>query len=110
MVIHSARDEKSGMRVACLDTAADVNVISLHVVESLQIPMEQYQGPRLKVFKDIYLPNWQVTYDWHVAKFYRTYTSTFVVVGKDRSRDFDILLGEKSIKDIGFYQVNCNIW
>lgn len=95
MVIHLARDD-DGMRVACLDTGSDVDIISLSVVKSLQLPTEQYQGAPLKTSKDTYRPDWQVTFDWHVAKFHRYYTSTFAVLDEDHSGDFDILLGRKS--------------
>ncbi|KAI4262254.1 MAG: hypothetical protein L6R42_002567 [Xanthoria sp. 1 TBL-2021] len=109
MVIHLAKGEDA-LRVTCLDTGADVNVISIDVVNSLGLDKEQYQGPRLKAIGGTYLPQWQVTLDWHVARFHKTYTSTFAVLDEAHSADFDILLGKKTVEDIGFYHINGNVW
>lgn len=109
MVIHLAKGADA-FRLTCLDTGANVNVISIDVVNSLALAKERYQGPRLKPINGIYLPQWQVTFDWHVAKFPKTYTSTFAVLDEEHSADFDILLGEKTIGIVGFYDVNPKIW
>lgn len=109
MVIHLAEGENA-LRVTCLDTGADVNVISIDVVNCLGLDKEQYQGPPLKPIGGTYLPQWQVTLDWHVARFHKTYTSTFAVLDKAHSADFDILLGKKTVEDIGFYHINGNVW
>lgn len=109
MVIHLANDDNA-QRVTCVDTGADVDVISIHVVNSLGLDKERYQGPSLKPIGGIYVPQWQVTFDWHVAKFKRTYTSTFAVLDEAHSGDFDILLGRVSVENIGFYYMNGNVW
>ncbi|KAL8768485.1 MAG: hypothetical protein Q9209_005276 [Squamulea sp. 1 TL-2023] len=109
MVIHLP-DGENAMRVTCLDTGADIDVISIHVVNSLGLIKEEYQGPPLKPIGGTYLPQWQVKFDWHIADFYRTYTSTFAVLDEDHSGDFDVLLGRVSVEDIEFYQMNDKVW
>ncbi|KAL8992246.1 MAG: hypothetical protein Q9169_007252 [Polycauliona sp. 2 TL-2023] len=109
MVIHLPKD-KHAMRVTCLDTGADVDVISIKVVNSLGLSMEPYQGPRLISISGTYKPQWQVTVDWHVAERTKTYTSTLAVLDEHHSKDFDVLLGQKSVDEIGFYQINDKIW
>ena len=109
MVIHLANEENA-QRVTCLDTGADVNVISINVVNSLGLAKERYNGPALKSIGDTYKPQWQVTFDWHVAKRKKTYTSTFAVLDEDHSGDFDILLGKATVGKYEFYVVNTNVW
>ncbi|KAL8684678.1 MAG: hypothetical protein Q9218_008192, partial [Villophora microphyllina] len=109
MAIHVAKDEIR-QRLACLDTGADVNVISVDVVDSLGLRRETYKGPPLMPLGSPVIPEWQVTFDWHVANKGKTYTSTFAVLDGSLSGDFDILLGEEEIRDIGFYKVNNKIW
>ncbi|KAL8670136.1 MAG: hypothetical protein Q9168_005301 [Polycauliona sp. 1 TL-2023] len=109
MVIHLPKDDNA-MRVTCLDTGADVDVISIHVVNSLGLAKEPYQGPALKPIGGTYTPQWQVKFDWHVSNFHKTYTSTFAVLDEQHSNDFDVLLGRKSVEEIQFYQVNDKVW
>ncbi|KAL8840381.1 MAG: hypothetical protein Q9176_003874 [Flavoplaca citrina] len=109
MVLHLAK-EGDATRVTCLDTGADINVISIDVVNSLQLAKEPYQGPALKPIGGTYLPEWQVRFDWHVAHRTKTYTSIFAVLDKDHSADFDILLGKGTVEDVGFYKVNSRVW
>ncbi|KAL8657648.1 MAG: hypothetical protein Q9226_001710 [Calogaya cf. arnoldii] len=109
MVIHLANGDNA-TRVTCLDTGAAIDVISIDVVNKLRLAKEKYQGPPLKPIAGTYLPQWQVTFDWHVAKFQKTYTSTFAVLDEDHSADFDILLGKKTVEDIVFYRVNEEVW
>ncbi|KAL9014674.1 MAG: hypothetical protein Q9180_008931, partial [Flavoplaca navasiana] len=109
MVIHLSNDNHS-IRVTCLDTGADINVISIDVVDSLHLAKEPYQGPPLKPIGGTYLPEWQVRFDWHVAQHTKTYTSIFAVLDKDHSADFDILVGKETVEDIEFYKVNSRVW
>ena len=109
MVIHLSNEDHS-IRVTCLDTGADINVISIDVVNSLHLAKEPYQGPPLKPIGGTYLPEWQVRFDWHVAQRTKTYTSNFAVLDKDHSGDFDILLGKETVEEIEFYKVNSRVW
>ncbi|KAL8917788.1 MAG: hypothetical protein Q9172_005690 [Xanthocarpia lactea] len=109
MVIHLPNDDNA-QRVTCLDTGADIDVISIHVVNSLGLAKEPYNGPALKPIGGTYTPQWQVTFDWHVADRTRTYTSTFAVLDEDHSGDFDVLLGKVTVGKYDFYVVNSNVW
>ncbi|KAL9616068.1 MAG: hypothetical protein Q9204_008617, partial [Flavoplaca sp. TL-2023a] len=109
MVVHLSNEDHS-IRVTCLNTGADINVISIDVVNSLHLAKEPYQGPPLKPIGGTYLPEWQVRFDWHVAHRTKTYTSNFAVLDKDHSGDFDILLGKETVEDVGFYKINSRVW
>ncbi|KAI4262028.1 MAG: hypothetical protein L6R42_002783, partial [Xanthoria sp. 1 TBL-2021] len=110
MVIHLPND-RDAQRMTCLDTCADIDVISHEVVESLKLETESYSGGAIKPFGPItYKPERQVTLDWHVATFYKTYRTTFVVFNEEHSDEFDILLGRDTIKKIKFYKKNRGIW
>ncbi len=61
MVIHLPGDGIS-QRVSCLDTCADLDVISNKVVESLGLQKDKYQGNALRPLGSIYLPESQVTF------------------------------------------------
>ncbi|KAL8696340.1 MAG: hypothetical protein Q9224_002846 [Gallowayella concinna] len=105
IVIHLANDG-NGTRVACLDTGADVDVVSIQVVDSLGLRKEDYKGSPLKPIGHPYHPQWQVTFDWHVAKFKKTYTSTFAVLDEEHSAGFDVLLGRRTVEACEFFRVN----
>lgn len=109
MVIHL---DKGGtaMRVGCLDTGASVNVISIDVVESLKLPKVKYRGMSLVPVGEPFAPEWEVSFDWHVHKFRKTYTSTFAVVDESRSKGFDVLLGEKTVGEEGFLIPNSSVF
>ncbi|CAL8583728.1 hypothetical protein XPA_009347 [Xanthoria parietina] len=109
MVIHLVGDNHA-QRVSCLDTGSDVDVISMHVVNSLGLTKEKYHGSSLNTILGTYDPQWQVTFDWHIAKFQRTYTNTFVVFDEANSEDFDILLGRFTIHERQFWKKNPNVW
>ncbi len=109
MVIHLPNDDNA-QRITYLDTGADIDVISIHVVNSLGLAKEPYNGPALKPIGGTYTPQWQVTFDWNVAKRTETYTSTFAVMDEDHSGDFDVLLGRATVEKCGFYVVNTRIW
>lgn len=109
MVIHLPGDE-SARRVCCLDTGADLDVISHEVVESLRLKKERYKGTALKPLGGHFQPEWEVTFDWHVARFHRTYTTTFVVLDEKHSGDFDVIIGRTTIQQNRFYIVNGKVW
>ena len=109
MVIHLANGEHA-LRVARLDTGASVDMISIDVVNSLGLAKERYQGLSLQPIGPLYLPPWQVKFDWHVAKYHKTYTNTFAVLDEKHSADFDILLGRKTVEDVGFYKVDDTVF
>ncbi|KAI4218224.1 MAG: hypothetical protein L6R36_009067 [Xanthoria steineri] len=103
MVIHLTNGEHA-LRVARLDTGSSADMISIDVVNSLGLPKERYQGASLQPIGPLYLPQWQVEFDWHVAKFHKTYTHTFAVLDEKHSGDFDVLIGRKTIERVGFYK------
>ncbi|KAL8782253.1 MAG: hypothetical protein Q9213_005556 [Squamulea squamosa] len=109
IVFHMAMDE-TAQRLACLDTGASVNLMSIDVVDSLNLRKDRYEGFPLRPMGGYCEPKWQVTVDWHVAKFHKTYTTTFVVMDETYSSDYDVLLGRPTIEIIGFYNVNNTIW
>ena len=101
MQLHLAGNN-SAQRVASLDTAGEVDVISMQTVESLGLPKERYEGEPIRAGTFAYKPQWQATFHWHVAKFSKVYTSTFVVIEGAHSGDFDILIGRHTMERIGF--------
>ncbi|KAL8640920.1 MAG: hypothetical protein Q9226_008692, partial [Calogaya cf. arnoldii] len=112
MVIHLPGD-RSAQRMTCLDTCADMDAISRDVVETLKLKTESYSGGTIKPLgppTNSFKPERQVTLDWHVATFNKTYTTTFAVFNEEHSDEFDVLLGLETIERIGFYKKNRNIW
>ncbi|KAL8881922.1 MAG: hypothetical protein Q9198_000974 [Flavoplaca austrocitrina] len=100
-------------RLACLDTVSDVDVISPHVVDSLDLETEKYTGHAIRPLGPdtyIYMPERKVTLDWNVAEFHKTYTTTFAVLDKEHGDDYDVLLGRDTIRKIGFHMKNRKIW
>ena len=112
MVIHTA-DEEVRQRVAKLDTASQKNIVSQRVVRRCRLRVDQYNGPSLRPLgrADGELhPVGQTTFEWHVCKRQRTYTTTFAVLGDELCPDFDIILGEKEIEQRGFYKNNDEVF
>ncbi|KAL8760718.1 MAG: hypothetical protein Q9184_003120 [Pyrenodesmia sp. 2 TL-2023] len=109
MAIHLPQD-RIAQRVCRLDTCADLDVISHRVVESLGLEKDRYQGVPVIPLGGHYKPEWQVTFEWHVAHFPQTYRSTFVVLDEKHSGEFDVLLGHMTIEKIDFYQTNGKVW
>ncbi|KAI4128687.1 MAG: hypothetical protein LQ338_002634 [Usnochroma carphineum] len=109
MVIHRDNDQKA-QRVACLDTGATPDAISLDVVNELGLKKEPYVGGELRPLGRPLIPDWQVSFDWHVSGKKKTYPSTFVVIDEQLSGDFDVLLGWKTIKKLRFYRVNDGVF
>ncbi|KAI4265589.1 MAG: hypothetical protein L6R38_009307 [Xanthoria sp. 2 TBL-2021] len=109
MVLYKAKDE-TAQRMAYLDTGSTVDLMSIDVVNSLNLRKDPYQGPPLKPMGGFFMPQWQVTADWHVAKFHKTYTTTFVVMDEKYSIDYDVLLGRSTIGRIGFVTSNNEVY
>lgn len=109
MVVHLPRDMVA-TRMTILDTVAEADVISIEVVESLDLSKGKYEGPPLAMAMFFYKPEWQTTFDWHVAKFHKVYTTAFVVLDEKHCGDFDIMIGRDTIERVGFYQRNSKVW
>ena len=112
MVIHTA-DEEVRQRVAKLDTASQKNIVSQRVVKRCRLRVEGYDGPSLRPLgrADTSLhPIGQTTFEWHVCKRQRTYTTTFAVLEDELCPDFDIILGEREIEERGFYKNNDEVF
>ncbi|KAL8894928.1 MAG: hypothetical protein Q9192_003958 [Flavoplaca navasiana] len=112
MIIHLPNGQIR-QRLACLDTCSDMDVISHHVVDSLDLETERYRGDAVRPLgpaTNIYMPERKVTIDWNVAKFHKTYTTTFAVLDEEHGDEFDILLGLDTIRKIRFYKKNKKIW
>ncbi|KAI4260707.1 MAG: hypothetical protein L6R42_003927 [Xanthoria sp. 1 TBL-2021] len=109
MIVHLPRDTIA-TRMTILDTAAEADIINIKVVESLNLSKEKYEGPPLAMAMFFYKPEWQTTFDWHVAEFHKVYTTTFVVLDEKHCGDFDIMIGRDTIKRVGFYKRSHMVW
>ncbi|KAL9035703.1 MAG: hypothetical protein Q9180_004719, partial [Flavoplaca navasiana] len=107
MVIHG--EQKQELRVACLDTGVDLDVISHQVVKDLGLQTEKYEGVAFTSLGG-YQPESQITLSWHVQNFSKMYTTTFALIDEEYSKDFDVLLGRFTIEKIGFYRKTPNVW
>ncbi|KAL8819674.1 MAG: hypothetical protein Q9223_001945 [Gallowayella weberi] len=103
-------NERTAQRMTFLDSGSDFDVVSQKVVDDFNLPIQPYTGVLAKPLGSSYMPEGEITLSWHVSGFHKTYTTKFVVFSKDYSEDFDILLGRFTIKEIGFYKKNGNIW
>ena len=112
MVIHTGIAGKEiSVRIAKLDTASDIDVISEMVVTELGMSMESYSGPPCAPLGGpLVHPIGEVELEWHAYQKTKTYTTRFAVLENDHSRYFDGLLGHKTIGKIGFYDRNKNVW
>ncbi|KAL8879173.1 MAG: hypothetical protein Q9198_003167 [Flavoplaca austrocitrina] len=110
MIIHGR--EQNEQRLTCLDTCADIDAISYQVVKEMKLwgQLEEYTGGVIKPLGGSYKPKYQITLNWHVLNFPKTYTNTFIVFDEQYSKDFDVLLGRYTIRKIGFYQKAPNVW
>ena len=97
-------------RVAKLDTAATIDVISEDVVRSIGLHQKDYSGPWVTPIGPSLCPIGMVEFDWHIFGRTKTYTNKFAVLDRKSSREFDVLLSERTIQRIGFYEVNENVW
>lgn len=111
MCLHIPDKEKFATRMAKLDTASSVNVMRHGVFSALDMEMDDYDGPPLKPLGNSKIkPLGQVNVDWHVSQRTRTYTSQFVVLDDSVAEGFDILLCDETIKNVGFYKRNDEVW
>ena len=108
IIIHAK--EQNAQRVTCLDTGADLDVISHRVVEDLGLQTVKYEGDAVKPLGGSYQPERQITLSWHVLNFPKTYTTTFAVFDEKYSKDFDVLLGCFTINKIRLYRKAPNMW
>ena len=109
MVIHLPNDN-SKTRVAKLDTGASVDVLSQSVADALGMTLEPYTGGDVTPLGEPITPIGQLTLDWHVMAFGVTYTTTFLVLDRDSTKAFDVLLSDDTIGKIGFYRVDTTVW
>lgn len=109
MVIHPSQN-RIGTRVAKLDTASKVNVLSEDVVNELGMTMEPYLGRDVFPIGKPVRPMGTVRLEWHIMKRTKTYNTEFLVFNSDLSKDFDVLLSEGEIARIGFYRKNSDVW
>jgi len=109
MIIHLP-DGRRKMNLAKLDTAAAIDILSLEILERLELPMEEYHGGDLSPLGDPIRPLGQVTLDWHIKAMSKVYTTTFAILDNQATRGFDALLGSKTIGEVGFYTVNESVW
>lgn len=108
---HSSTNGDTKLRVTCLDGGSDFDVISQQVVNDLGLQSEEYTGEAARpVGGASYNPEGYITLDWHVSGRVKTYKTKFTVFNTAYSEDFDVLLGRHTIKRIGFYKKNGDIW
>lgn len=97
--------------VAKLDTGSEVDVISEDVIDHLQVGLKSYKGARIcPLGEEPIEPKGEVTLRWHVKDKIKTYTHTFAVLDKSLSTEFDVLLCDKTIGDVGFWIKNKCVW
>lgn len=109
MVIHAPQDSFR-TRIAKLDTASDVNVVSQDVVDELGITMNPYSGSKVTPVGEPIMPIGTVSLEWHIATRKKTYNTEFLVFHADLTKSFDMLLSEVEIARIGFYKNNDEVW
>ncbi|KAI4164255.1 MAG: hypothetical protein LQ342_002220 [Letrouitia transgressa] len=109
MVIHKP-DGQTLNRVTKLDTGAGENVISQQVVDKLGIVVDEYTGGPLQPVGSPIFPKGQVNFGWHAAGKMKTYNTSFAVLPTSLCKDFDILLSEKEIGKIGFFNVDNTVF
>lgn len=96
-------------RKGMMDTGSAVDAISCDVVYRLGKEMDPWEGDGLTSINGYILPIGQVTLDWHVYEFGRTYTTSFAVLDANLIPDFDVLLGIKTIRDYKLLMRNKNV-
>ncbi|KAL8807487.1 MAG: hypothetical protein Q9182_000652 [Xanthomendoza sp. 2 TL-2023] len=95
-------------RVFWLDTGAEIDIISYHVLESLGLEKEEYQKAPLQPVGGSRTPTSQVTFDWHISRSCEIFTTTFAVIDDKLSEEFDILLGRCTIQDARLNQTRAS--
>ena len=102
---------KSVARMAKLDTGASVDVMSQAVFKTLDVEMDDYDGPPIKAFgNNLIKPLGQVKVSWRVSHKYKTYTNQFLVFDDPLTEDFDVLFGDNTIEEVGFFIRNHVVW
>lgn len=97
--------------MAKLDTGSEFDVMSQDVYNVLDVKMDVYDGPPIKGFGNTYTkPLGQVKVDWRVSQKYKTYITQFLVCDESVTEDFDVLLGDNTIKKVGFFKRNDAVW
>ncbi|KAL9611480.1 MAG: hypothetical protein Q9167_003878 [Letrouitia subvulpina] len=105
------RNGRTFIRIGKLDTAAEANIISQQVVEDLGLQPEAYNDNfSLSSIGGSIQPLGVLKLDWNVMGKTKTYTNEFFVVNKNQSKAFDILISEGTIKSIGFFKKNVEVW
>ncbi|KAL8717934.1 MAG: hypothetical protein Q9225_004882 [Loekoesia sp. 1 TL-2023] len=111
MAIHRP-DGNTKVHVAKLDTASRQNLVSRKLTLSMGLQVEAYQGRALQPIGPLLSPRDGVTFDWHVFGRQRTHRTTFAVLDDlpGVKLDFDILLSEHEIQNVGFYLQNHEVF
>ena len=108
IVIHLPDGQSTKTRNAILDTRSSVDFIGESLADSLKMTVDPYKGENL--VGGTITPLGQLNLDWHVMGKTKTYTTRFLVLNSDRTKDFDVLLGSDTISSIGFYSSSPNVW
>lgn len=107
MVIHK---DDTYVRIATLDTAAAIDLISEDVVNTIGLHMEEYSGPPVAPIGDLVCPIGTVNFEWHIKGRGKTYRNKFAVLDTKSSKRFDILLSQNTINKVGFFHKNEDVW
>lgn len=90
---------------AVLNTTFNINLIESTIVEELGLTKSKRQR-NTKGFnsESFTATGWEVLIDWHVAGFEKQYNDTFLVVHRKASGyDNDVILGQDTIREVGFF-------
>ncbi|KAL9638885.1 MAG: hypothetical protein Q9204_001332 [Flavoplaca sp. TL-2023a] len=90
---------------AVLDTVSEINLIDFTTVEKLGLTKSKCQR-NTKNFNSKFFTatGWEVLIDWHVAGFEKQYNDTFLVVNlKASGYEDDVILGQDTIREVGFF-------
>lgn len=113
-IIFHLPNNETLMRCAQLDTGAKgVNLLSQDVMDDLKeygLPMEPYEGPKIKPLGALIKPMGQIKLPWSVRRFPKTYSHTFLVLDSQSTSGFDALLGDTTINQVGFFIRNHKVW
>ena len=111
MVIHLPNEQNE--RIARLSTNTDENIVSHRVIASLHLQTDMYTEEAIRLgplATNSYKPERKITIELNIVGNPTKYTTTFAVLDEEYSDQFDVLLGLKTIRKIGFYKKNCEIW
>lgn len=97
----------SEIRIAKLDTGAEVNIVGEELVSDLGVDLERYEGPPLVGLGSSPVhPLGQVKLRWRVNRRTKSHAAVFLVLSHEYTELFDVLFGEETIRKIGFFKVN----